>query len=153
MDPSFFFYIIHLSNKNITGLNTDYLLREWKGATLTAKQDQEAKPNTIILIYPIRADLGFSYYYDRSLYKSGNNYNQDLGKHNVYRIWSSDSLVQISDRHQGNDIVYYCDESAKVDSTTDGIYRMLLQRGYVNDSTIVFPLCTSVIKLHKTITN
>ena len=143
-----FFYIIHLYYKNTTRLNTDYMLREWKSATQTAKDFQQSRPNTFILIYPLWADLGFSYYYDRSLYKSGNNYNEDLGKHDVYRVWSSDSLVKILDLNKGKDLVYYCDENAKVDSTNDGIYRMLLRRGYQPDSVRVFPLCTSVILLH-----
>ncbi len=146
--PLIFIYLLRLSYQNFHRFNTDYMLREWRGAALAAKNFQQAKPNTVILVQPLWADLGFSYYYDRKLFQSGNNYNEELRKKQVYRVWGSDSLVLVLNHIKGNDIVYYCDENARVDSTNDGVLRMLLRRGYKQDSAIVFPLCTSVILLH-----
>ncbi|MCX6188848.1 MAG: glycosyltransferase family 39 protein [Bacteroidetes bacterium] len=148
--PLFLLNIVYISYQNFSRMSPDYLLREWKGATITAKQFQQESPGAIILIAPLWADLGFSYYYDRSLFKSGNNYNEDLSKRKVYRIWNSDSLGSILDKHKGSNVVLYCDENAKVDSTTDGNYRLLQRRGYVKDTSFFYAQCTTVIKLHPT---
>ncbi len=129
--PIFFYHIINIYYQNFNRLNTDYLLREWQGATLTAKQMHKENTNSIVLISPLWADLGFSYYYDRDLFKSPENYNENLRKDNVYRLWSGDSLTVILDQNKGKDIVFYCDESSKVDSTNNGMYRMLQRKGYV----------------------
>jgi hypothetical protein len=146
--PVFFFYILNIYHKNFIGFESDYMLREWQAATNTAKKFRESKSNTMILIQPLWADLGFSYYYDRSLFKSPETYNEALAQKNIFRVWSADSLVYLLDKNKGNDLVYYCDENAKVDSTNDGVYRWILRRGYVQDSALVFPVCTTVIHFH-----
>jgi 4-amino-4-deoxy-L-arabinose transferase-like glycosyltransferase len=146
--PVFFIYLLNIYNKNFTRLNSDYMLREWQGAAITAKQLQMESPNSIILIDPLWADLGFSYYYDRNLYKSGNNYNADLGSKKVYRLWSGDSLSKILEENKGQNIIFYCDENVKVDSTNNGHYRLLQRNGYIRDTAYFFPLCTTVIKFH-----
>jgi hypothetical protein len=146
--PILFIYLLSHTYKFFVKLNTDYFLREWQAATLTAKQMQLKDTNSVVIIYPLWADLGFSYYYDRELYKTRNAYNRELEKRNVYRIWTRDSLNSIINLHQGKKVILYCDENAKPDSTNDGNYRLLQRRGYTVDTTYYFPQCTSVTLFH-----
>lgn len=144
--PFFFLYLLNIYHNNFNRLNNDYLLREWQAAALTAKQLQHESPQSIILIDPLWADLGFSYYYDRELFKEGNRYNEVLGQKNVFRIWSPDSLNHILNLNPGKQVILYCDEKAKADSLNDGNYRLLQRKGYVPDTAYYFPVCTSVIR-------
>ncbi len=146
--PLFFFHLINIYYHQFTRLNNDYMLRHWQDASIKAKELQHASPSSIILIDPLWADLGFSYYYDRTLFYKGNEYNKSLGSRNVFRIWSSDSLSLILNQTKTRDIILYCDESTAVDSTNNGNYRMLQRRGYIKDTAYFFPLCTTVIKFH-----
>lgn len=146
--PIFFLYILNTYYKSFNRLDNNYLLREWQGAALSAKEQQQAHANSIILLSPLWADLGFSYYYDRILFYSPETYNIALESRKVYRIWSSDSLIKILKHHAPLPIIYYADETAAIDSTHDGNFRLLQRVGYVKDETLFFPACTNVISLH-----
>jgi hypothetical protein len=140
-----FIYFINLSYDGMSKMPSDYLLREWKEATLKAKSMQENNPQSIVFIYPLWADLGFSYYYNRSLYNDPYNYNAKLGEKNAYRLWNTDSVEKILDKNAGKTIVYYCDESTKPDSINDGNVRAMMRRNYLKDTSFFYQQCTNVM--------
>jgi hypothetical protein len=144
-----FIYFIRLSYDGFVKMPSDYLLREWQDATLTAKSFQEKTKGSAVFIYPLWADLGFTYYYDRELFKYPDNYNEKLKEKNVYRLWNTDSVEKILDVLPSNSIVYYCDESSKPDSTNDGNIRAMMRRNFKQDTLAFYPQCTNVILFRK----
>ena len=70
----------------------DFYYREVKNLVDNVKR--ENTPNSVILIYPHWADLGFMYYYDRTVFQNYENYESLLVKKNIYNVWNSNEAAE-----------------------------------------------------------
>ena len=81
--------------------------------------------NSIILIYPYWADLGFMYYFNRNIYEDFNNYDSLLLKNNIFHVWNLNEAKKTLEKYQNRRIIYIQDGQSgdnKIFNYLDSIY-------------------------------
>jgi mannosyltransferase len=95
--------------------------------------------NSIILIYPYWADLGFMYYFNRDIYKDFNNYDSLLLKTNIFHVWNLNEVKETLEKNKNRRIIYIQDGEAgdnKIYNYLDSIY--------IKTDSVFYPQCLNV---------
>jgi len=85
----------------------DFNYREVKNAVNKVKS--ETTHNSIVLIYPHWADLGFMYYFNSGIFKDFNTYNSSLIKNKIFPVWNVFEAKEYIEKYKGNRIIYFQD--------------------------------------------
>ncbi len=96
-----FFYL------NLQINSKEFYYREVKN--LVSKVNDSKTDNSIILIYPYWADLGFMYYYNRDIFKDFKNYDSLLYKNEILHVWNFESAKEYIDSFSNKDVLYIQD--------------------------------------------
>lgn len=123
----------------------DYLsTREVKNAVRFVKARHE--PGNAIIIYPYWDNVGFAYYYDRSIFQDAAHFEDRLIEQQIYPVWGLGKVESIVEQISPQKIVYYLDGPAPGDD--DGIYSYLSRHYTVADSTF-YPQTFTVFVFNK----
>jgi len=112
----------------------DFYYREVKNSVLAVKQHKT--DSTKVLLYPYWTDLGFMYYYDRSIFEDYANFDSLLEAKGFVRYWDSNHF-QHDKNKPGNSRVIYVHNGDLYDTA---IYRYLDSTMVKTDS-VFFPQC------------
>lgn len=85
----------------------DFYYREVKN--LVNKAKSETTDDSVILIYPYWADLGFMYYYDRDIFMAYDKYDSQLASKNIYHVWGLEEAQEKVKKFQDKRIIYIQD--------------------------------------------
>ena len=102
--------IVFMYLKMFTG---DFAPRHIKESANNIRLKMDNK--TSIVIFPYWADLGFVYYYDRSIFKNIQNYDQILEENNILRTWGGDDIKYLLERKIPERLILYQNNTAAVD--------------------------------------
>lgn len=92
----------------------DFAPRHVKEATDFIHSQMDSSTN--IIIYAYWADLEFIYHYDKEIFKSVDNYEENLNKENIMRTWGVDDVKRLLATQQPGRIVLYQNNTTAIDS-------------------------------------
>ncbi len=127
--------ILMVSNIEI---NSKYFYyREVKNTVNYVKQQQDS--SSIIIIHPHWASLGFTYYFDKEIFKDVLDYDNKLSEHRIYPVWNVDFVKEIVKKQPDVKIIYYQDGSIFNDNNNT-IFKYLNEK-YERIDSVFFPEC------------
>ena len=112
----------------------DFYYREVKNLAENAKR--KSNTNSVVLIYPHWADLGFMYYYDRNVFKNYEKYDSLLALKNVHHVWNSYEATDKLKTFNNKRILYVQD--GQLDDLS--IFNLLDSTNKLKDS-VFYPQC------------
>lgn len=118
----------------------DEYYREVKNAISHAENLTDS--NTIIIIHPHWASLGFTYYFDRSVFEDVKNYENRLNSSHIYPVWNLDFAKEAIQNNPDCRIVYYQDGSTFTDGNNT-IFKYL-DSVYTRVDSVFYPQCFNV---------
>lgn len=114
-----------------------FYYREVKNAVNKVKQQENG--NSIVLIHPHWANLGFAYYYSPEIFKDVYNFDKRLEEVFVYPVWNKDYAKQAVEENQGKKVIYYQDGSLFMDPL-NSIFNYL-DTTFVRSDSVFYPQC------------
>jgi len=101
-------------------LPKDFAYREWKKSIEFVKSNENI--GSIIVIFPKWTDYMFAYHYDRKLFAGYQEFDQNLVKRRIYRVWGTQDAESVLAANPGSRVIYLQDGGIK---PGDEIIRML----------------------------
>ncbi len=100
----------------------DFAVRKIKDSAnyLKTKVDE----NSMVLIHPQWANLGFMYYYAPEIFKDAGNYYQLLNQNKIYPAWSITDAQRVIENDRPQKVIYYQNNSTSIDAS-NAIYTYL----------------------------
>lgn len=115
-------------------LPDDFSYREVSNSTLFVKQNQQT--SDVVILYPYYDELGFSYYYDRSIFEDTKNFQLKLNQKQVFPVWGLEMARSIINKRNSGRIIYYL--NGPLPGEDDGIFQYLSEQYRMVDS-IFYP--------------
>ena len=112
----------------------DFYYREVKNSVLAVKQHKT--DSTKVLLYPYWTDLGFMYYYDRSIFEDYANFDSLLEAKGFVRYWDSNHFKHDKNKPGDSRVIYVHNG----DLNDTAVYRYLDSTMVKTDS-VFFPQC------------
>jgi hypothetical protein len=112
-------------------LPDDFSYREVSNATSFVKQNQQN--SDAVILYPYYDELGFSYYYDRSIFEDTQNFQLKLNQKQVFPVWGLEMARSITNKRTSGRIIYYL--NGPLPGEDDGIFHYLSENYRMVDST------------------
>jgi len=76
-------------------LPKDFGYREVENSVDFVKKYEKARDERIIIIYPVWADLPFTYYYDRDLFNKPDNFYRECSNNRIFRVWGLSEVKKV----------------------------------------------------------
>ena len=101
--------------------------------------ENNTNKESIVLIHPHWAHLGFTYYYDRSIFNNVANFDSLLEVNNVFPVWNINMAKEYLNNNPNKRVVYYQDGSLFTDES-NGIFKYL-DKNYERTDSVFYPQC------------
>ncbi|MFH1118582.1 MAG: glycosyltransferase family 39 protein [Bacteroidota bacterium] len=88
-------------------LPKDFALREWKKSIEFVKRYENE--SSIIVIFPKWTDYMFAYHYDHELFAGHQEFDQNLIKRRIYRVWGQQHAESVLTANPGRRVIYLQD--------------------------------------------
>ncbi len=119
--------------------NTLYYREVRKAVEFTKGKTSDS---TLIIIHPYWTNLGFMYYYNRSIFKDFDHYESKLVEAHIFPVWNKSDVQNIINQYPHNKITYYQDGSLFNDKNNT-IYKYL-DSVYLRTDSVFYPQCFNV---------
>lgn len=129
--PVAVFILLAMMANRIRILPDDFSYREVSNATSFVKQNQQT--SDVVILYPYYDELGFSYYYDRSIFEDTQNFQLKLNQKQVFPVWGLEMARSIINKRNSGRIIYYL--NGPLPGEDDGIFQYLSEQYRMVDST------------------
>ena len=130
--------------KHYFSFNDPYFYyREINNSAAQVKKLKDSQ--SLVLVHPHWAEPAFLYYFDREIFSKPYQKDSLLEAQNIYPVWDTPEAIKVLNEHPKLNVIYYCDEAVKPDSTQDGIVKYLMQN-YETGSWTFYPQCTNVMQ-------
>ena len=103
-------------------------------------------PENTVFIYPYWDNVGFAYYFDRSIFQDAAHFDRRLARQQIYPVWGWGKVKSIVEETSPRKIVYYLNGPAPGDD--DGIYQYLT-RHYAMADSVFYPQTLNVFVFEK----
>lgn len=115
-------------------LPDDFGRREVKDSVEFVKKYDTERDNRVIIIYPVWADLPFSYYYDKAIFNDCDHFYSTCQKNHIYRVWKLSDAKEIMNALENKRIIMYmerldCDSAKALFEYLDSTY-IRIDMGY-----------------------
>ena len=125
-------------------LPNSFSYREAKNAISYTKSQQQ--PDDAIIMYYSWNDMGFAYYYDRTIFQDTKNFTQRLAQNHIFPVQGLEGVIYIVERDEFKRIIYYLDGVRE--GSDRGILDYLSQK-YVLTNSASFPQSIKVAIFEK----
>ncbi|MHC1774745.1 MAG: glycosyltransferase family 39 protein [Lentimicrobium sp.] len=88
-------------------LPDDFGHREVKNSVDFVKKYDTERDKRVIIIYPVWADLPFSYYYDKTIFNDCDNFYTTCVKNDIYRVWGLSHAKNVLNALTNRRIIMY----------------------------------------------
>ncbi|MCT4665693.1 MAG: glycosyltransferase family 39 protein [Flavobacteriales bacterium] len=138
------FLMVILFYRSLEINSKQFFYREVKNAVEKVKELQNKNDNSLVLIHPHWAFIGFSYYYDKEIFQSLDSCEAHLNKADILPIygWKGVKRHLQKTNKEYDHIIYYQDGSLFIDPE-NSIYHKILQEHQQTDS-VFYPECFTV---------
>ena len=104
------------------------------------------QPENATIIYPYWDNLGFAYYYDRSVFQDVEHFDSRLAEQQIFPVWGLGKVKSIVEETSPQKVIYYLNGPAPGDD--DGIYQYL-SRHYVVADSVFYPQTFTIFIFNK----
>lgn len=111
-------------------LPDDFSYRESQKAAAYVKEMQ--KPEDMVVLYPYYDELGFAYYYDRSVFENTKDFSNELKRKHIIPVWGVDMVKSVVDVNSAGRIIYHLNGPAPGED--DGIFKFFKENFRLTDS-------------------
>ena len=125
-------------------LPEDFSYREVKNATRFVKKNYQ--PGSIIITHPRWDALGFTYYFDSSIFKDEKHFDNRLSENLIFPVYEWEKVESIVEETSPQRIIYYLNGPAPGDD--DGIYQYLSKQYELSDS-VFYPQTLTIFIFDK----
>jgi uncharacterized membrane protein len=112
-------------------LPDDFSYREVKNATSFVKENQRAED--VIILYPHWDEMGFTYYFNRSIFADTDNFSTRMAQNQIFPVWGLEMVRSITNKLTSGRIIYYL--NGPLPGEDDGIFQYLSEQYRMVDST------------------
>lgn len=92
---------------NLRILPADFGHREVKNSVEFVKKYDTERNKRVIIIYPVWADLPFTYYYNKEIFNECDNFYTVCPKNDIYRVWGLSHAKNVMNALKGRRIIMY----------------------------------------------
>lgn len=136
--------VLALMANRIRILPDDFSNRDVKNAAQFVKANGQS--GDTIIIYPFWDNLGFAYYYDRSVFQDVEHFDSRLADQNIFPVWGLEKVESIVEETSPQKVIYFLNGPAPGDD--DGIYKFLSLHYAVADS-VFYPQTITILIFDK----
>lgn len=137
-------FLLGLMGSRLRILPDDFSYREVKNAIVYVKKHQQS--GDAIIIYPYWENMGFAYYYDRTIFMDTQHFDSRLNQSNIFPVWGLETASSVAKKDEFSRIIYFLD--GQKPGEDDGIFNYLSQNLVLVDS-IFYPQTFTVAVFEK----
>lgn len=112
-------------------LPDDFSYREVKNAASFVKENQRAED--VIILYPHWDEMGFTYYFNRSIFADTDNFSTRMAQNQIFPVWGLEMARSITNKLTSGRIIYYL--NGPLPGEDDGIFQYFSEQYRMVDST------------------
>jgi hypothetical protein len=88
-------------------LPDNFSYREIRNAVEFVKKYDTERDKRVIIIYPVWADLPFTYHYDKKIFNECDNFYTVCPQNDIYRVWGMSHAKNVMNALKGRRIIMY----------------------------------------------